>query len=86
MSKPIFYRQCELNKETTSEVVWIPEVHARKGKILKVRENNLWDDGWKVVKVGEIRLEEKYLPDSHKEIKSHRNKTGDSMPKVKNER
>jgi hypothetical protein len=30
---------------------WIPEVFAEVGKVLKLKENDRWSDGWKVMKV-----------------------------------
>lgn len=83
--KTIFYRQCHLVKPMEvgelRQMSWIPEQYAVLGKVLKLRQEETWVDGWVVATVSSTRLEEKLLPDSHKEIKSHRKKTGDAMQK-----
>ena len=85
----MYYRQCELEivnscGDILKSVSFIPEEFAVIGKSLKLRdENKIWDSGWVVKTVSSIRVDEKHLPDSHKEIKSHRNSTGDTTPKVK---
>lgn len=84
MAKKVFFNQCWMEKRiegglahTTS---WIPEQFAKVGKTLKLRQNGVWEDGWKVKMVG-ARLSEEYLPDAHDDIKALRKATGDSLPK-----
>ncbi len=48
------------------------------------RDDSSWDSGLVVEFVSEYEVDEKNLPDSHKEIKDHRKMTGDNTPKVKN--
>ena len=72
------YCQCELMKENTRQVSWIPEKFAKLGKILKLKENGEWIDGWKVISVGTARDEDK-LPDYRQLIKSHLKATGDKQ-------
>ena len=82
MNKKIYYRQCVLEKENMTTVSWIPEKYAEKGKYLKLKnENGEWENGWVVKCASADRVEESYLPDSHQQIKDHRKKTGDSLPK-----
>lgn len=82
--KTVFYKQCTLSKKDgTTQVSWIPEKFALLNKVLKLKENEKWDDGWIVKKVGDFRKSEEQLPDSHKDIKHHRKNTGDSLPKEK---
>ena len=86
MSKNVYYRQCVLSRPTETGVMkqmsWIPERFATKSRPVKLRDDDgVWTDGWKVDRVGEIRLEEGELPDYHHEIKNHRKNTGDSQPK-----
>lgn len=83
MSKTVYYRQCRLSNGTARQVSWIPEKYAIKNKILKLKENGKWINGWKVDSAGTHLLAEDMLPDPHQEIKSHRKATGDSMKKVK---
>lgn len=80
-----YYKQCELVKKvgpsTLTQVSWIPEKFAIKGKVLKLKEGQNWDDHWIVCSVSDARRLEKHLPDPHIDIKRHRKNTGDSMPK-----
>ena len=46
-----------------SELVsWIPSKFAKQDKILKLFNNGVWEDGWKVVSVG-TETDEQYIPD-----------------------
>lgn len=52
-----YSRQCILEKPLTKEgvlrqVSWIPEAFAKIGKFLRLRENDVWENGWQVVQVG----------------------------------
>jgi len=49
-----YYRQCILIKDRTTQTAWIPEKYAKRGKYIKIKE----DDGWLVVTVGERAAEE----------------------------
>jgi len=42
--------QCELKKGNTFTTSWIPEKYAKKGKFIKLKE----DDGWEVIHVGSM--------------------------------
>lgn len=76
------YRQCLLVKtekdSTSSLVTWIPNKFAILGKILKLREDDSWDDGWVVNEIFDS-VNEKDLIDPHKIRKVHRSRTGDSL-------
>jgi hypothetical protein len=81
----MIYKQCVLRKykddSSYSELVsFIPDRFSNVGETLKLKNNDVWEDGWKVISVG-AALEEKNLPDSHKAIKQHRKATGDAEPK-----
>ena len=62
----MFYRQCKIIKKTDKgmiqDVRWIPEKYAKKNHILELHINGEWEDGWKVMSVGN-RLEDKVLLD-----------------------
>ena len=61
---------------------YIPEPFCVVGKVLKLRdEDGEWNDGWIVETAGKDRVDGDRLPDYHKEIKGHRQATGDSLPK-----
>lgn len=77
------YKQCTLKLGTTQQVVWIPSKFAKVGHFLQIKKDEEWVDGWEVLQVSETEVEEKLLPDSHKAIKHHRKKTGDSMRKTR---
>ena len=67
------YCQCELSKKTENgeilDVAWIPKEFAKKNKYLKIRINGGWDNGWQVVKTGNI-LSSEYIYE--REYKTHR--------------
>lgn len=54
------YIQCRLQKENLQTVSWIPERFAVLDKIIKIKRNEEWDNGWKVTLVGS-KLEAKYV-------------------------
>lgn len=43
----IYYRQCKLKKGDTISVAWIPEKFAKRGKWLKIKD----EDGWQVIDI-----------------------------------
>lgn len=47
--KPELYQQCLLYKGNTAMVSWIPTEFAKKGKVVKLKVNGEWDDGWFVM-------------------------------------
>ena len=52
------YVQCALEKGDRLDVVWIPEKFARKGELLGLKKDGLWDEGWRVVRVyGKLPVE-----------------------------
>ncbi len=61
---------------------WIPEKFAEVGKVLKLKEDGVWIDGFVVEFAGEDAIDEP--PDPRKVIRGHRGRTGDSLPKEKN--
>ena len=83
-TKPITHRQCGLvlNLENDTEVhlvSFLPARFAKRDRIVKLKqENGEWEDGWRVVEVG-AGVDKDHLPDSHREIKAHRNRTGDGL-------
>lgn len=72
----MMYIQCKLQKENRYQVSWIPEKFAVLNKILKLKENEIWEDGWKVIEIGGLKLEK--VPHVPTLIRHHRKKTGDS--------
>lgn len=84
MATTKFYRQCRLRQQRpgghTEQVSYIPEKFAQVGNILKLKEGDVWEDGWKVISASE-RVPENLVPDYHAQIKGHRQNTGDAMSK-----
>lgn len=85
MSKTIYYRQCRMYKKHSEtcwseQVSYIPEPYCVVGKVLKLRdEEGNWEDGWIVKTASSYRFPEQSVPDSHRDIKGHRKRTGDSI-------
>lgn len=80
----INYIQCKLAKtdnDTDSYyTTFLPERYARKNAILKLKNNNKWEDGWKVIEVYEDSIINK-IPDFNASVRQHRKRTGDSLKK-----
>lgn len=84
--KESFFHQCTLECQLEAAVArvvsWIPAKFAVRGKTLKLKDNGVWTDGWKVMSVG-TRLSKKQLPNPGAAIRRHRRRTGDSILKKK---
>lgn len=52
----MYSRQCVLEKRIPDgmlvQVSWIPEQYAIKDKYLKLKEGDVWENGWQVKNVG----------------------------------
>jgi hypothetical protein len=77
------YSQCRLqkhidNKSYAEQVSYIPAEFATVGNVLKLKEDEVWEDGWKVIHASEPT---DYAPDYRKAIRNHRDNTGDATPK-----
>jgi hypothetical protein len=38
-------------------VAWIPTQYAKKDKVISIKMNEGWDDGWKVIEVGASKVD-----------------------------
>lgn len=48
----IFYRQCSLRRVSGHlDTAWIPEKYAVKGKYLRIKRGEKWENGWQVIEV-----------------------------------
>ena len=54
------YTQCTLVKDNIQQTVWIPSELAKVGKCLKIKKNNVWDEGWCVQTCG-MTLSDEYV-------------------------
>ncbi len=55
------YKQCKLVRGSQERVTWLPEKFANKGKVLRLRDDGEWTDGWKVVEVWATETEERVV-------------------------
>lgn len=73
-----YSRQCVLvnaqDKTKRVKTSWIPEKFAVVGKVLKLKEDDVWEDGWEVVHVGS-RLDSKTVNENSQLYKKHRSGT-----------
>ena len=83
MAKEVFYRQCRLVKRIDGgqlmRVSWLPEPYATVGRVVKLRDDGAWDDGWVVASAGQNRLPADQVPDFHELSKAHLRATGDAQ-------
>jgi hypothetical protein len=43
--------QCKLQKNNKITTSWIPTKYAIKGNYVKLKDNDVWENGWKVIEV-----------------------------------
>jgi len=65
------YTQCQITKGNGYQIAWIPTTFAVIGKIIKIKEIDGWDDGWKVSNVYGTRSADKVEQHSRDHIKFH---------------
>jgi len=82
VAKDVFYRQCRLVKRIDGGelmiVWWLPEPYGTAGRVVKLREHGVWDDGWVVASAGQNRLAAADVPDFHELGKALLRATGDA--------
>jgi hypothetical protein len=79
--KSTIYRQCEVRRGAAIRLTWIPAEYAVKGRVLRLRDNGEWSDGW-VVREVYPDTERIIAPSPQGEIRRHRRATGDSLPRL----
>lgn len=57
-------------------MAWIPEKFAIKGKFLKIKKNDIWDDGWEVIGFSEAVMSAKEA-DEHSQLFKKARKASD---------
>jgi hypothetical protein len=62
------YTQCKLQKGDTFTTRYIPSEFAKKNKIVGIKENKVWKEGWKVIGVG-ATLDAKYVEEKDKHFR-----------------
>lgn len=75
------YRQCEIRRGPAIRLTWLPAAYAKNGRVLRLRDNGEWSDGWVVTEVypGNERIIA-HSPQGN--IQRHRRATGDSLPRL----
>ena len=68
----MYYRQCKLRRGNSFTTTWIPEKYAKKGKYLKLKNDDVWVDGWLVTEVGENRKPEELVKERSQDYKQQR--------------
>ena len=56
-----YFRQCIMYKDTVIQTAWIPEVHARRGNKIRIKNDGEWESGWIVREIGTRDTEENVL-------------------------
>ena len=52
----IYYKQCAAQRNGITNFFWIPEKFAVKNNIFSIKENDNWQDNWKIKRVFTVRL------------------------------
>lgn len=68
------YNQCKLKRNNEEQVTWIPQKFAKVGKVVKLKEEDGWQDGWEVISVGQV-MTEGYLSTLRDLYRYHRDAT-----------
>ena len=66
-----FYVQCRLTRGSARQTAWIPEKFARVGRVVRLTEAGVTEDGWQVAGVG-TRLTEDYVRERSRDYLSTR--------------
>ena len=65
MAKDVYYKQCRLERqEGTARVhrtTWLPVQFAVEGDSVKLKDDGVWTDGWRVVSASGDALTEGYV-------------------------
>lgn len=72
MSAEPFYKQCELRRENTVQVAWIPEKFAHVGDFVGIKDDGVWVEGWEVMLVGRHRVPESEMRERSQDYKHQR--------------
>ena len=72
------YQQCYLEKGNVSQTAYIPQKFAKIGMFLKIKRHSEWENGWVVVRKHSVIDRP---PNPRKDVREHRDNTGDSLLK-----
>lgn len=54
------YKQCLIINGCKEDLIWLPEDFAQFMKVIKIKNNDVWEDGW-VIKAIYGTKDEKYI-------------------------
>lgn len=74
------YRQCRLQRGNAVRVSWLPAQYAVEGRVLKLRDNDVWSNGW-IVKDAYRESDRAVAPDTRRAVRNHRQASGDALPR-----
>jgi hypothetical protein len=69
------YRQCRLVRGAVCYTAWIPVEFAKVGKILRIRRERVWEDGWVVKESSKETKSGKILEAYERNYRDHRKVT-----------
>lgn len=75
MKNDYFMKQCELKRENTHTISWLPEEFAHVGQCVQLKNKDNWDRGYSVTAVSNVRKLASLLIVNEEEYKKHRNKS-----------
>lgn len=55
------YTQCKINKKDKFDIAWIPSKFANIGRIIKIKIDGIWNNGWSVIDVYSSNSEDHIL-------------------------
>lgn len=67
-----YFRQCELHRGPVRTCSWLPERYAKRGRYLKLKTGDQWQDGWRVAAVGSWRMAEAEVIERSQDYKHQR--------------
>lgn len=69
-------RQCRLYRHLPegrqTQVAWLPEKFAEVGRILKLKDNDVWEDGWVVSSIGTALVSDEIITERSQDYKNTR--------------
>jgi len=66
------YVQCVLRKGSVTQTAWIPLEFGILYKYVKPKNDKVWEDGWQVIEVGKVRIDQDTLVDRSQDYKRTR--------------
>lgn len=70
------YVQCEMRLGSLLQTAWIPQKHARRGKVLRLKNaQGEWVNGWEVIKTFAVMPAALVLPRARRPLPQSRMKT-----------